>query len=40
MSGKVHAAEAGEAAAPEATTAGRTSRARHDFIAPVYSMRS
>jgi hypothetical protein len=37
MSGKVHAAEAEDAAAAGATTAGRTSRSRHDLIAPVYS---
>jgi hypothetical protein len=38
MSGKVHAAEAGDAAAAVgATTAGRTSRSRHDLIAAVYS---
>jgi hypothetical protein len=35
MSGKVQTADAGEAAAPFATTAGRASRSRHDLIAAV-----
>jgi TrmH family RNA methyltransferase len=38
MRGNVQAAEAGDA--PVATTAGRASRSRQDFIAPVYSTRS